>query len=244
MKRFLLSLLMVSTCMMPISFGQEPDSAADSVTVRNARFVFDDPIGRNIVTFTSNAPLETIIGRTSALYGYVDLNLDSLSDSPEAYFECDLKTLKTGIDLRDEHMRSDEYLATDSFLTATFRLLSIRKINNEVLNNETVANISGRGEFTLHGIMDSVNVTIEATYFEANEITEKRLPGDILKFKADFDIRMSHYGIAIPEEVILKLDDRIHISIDAFGGTGVEPMDRTVAETPSIGEPVEEESTD
>jgi polyisoprenoid-binding protein YceI len=241
MRKSLLSALLLSTCCLAsIGLAQEADSIADSVMIRKARFVFDDPTGRNIVMFSSEAPLETIIGRTSALYGYVDINLDSLSDNPEARFECDLTTLKTGIELRDQHMLSDDYLAADSFPMATFNLLSIKKTNMEVIWNETVANIAGRGEFSLHGTLDTVNVTITATYFEGNDVTEKRLPGDILKFKADFDIRMSNHGITIPEDVILKLDDRIHVHIDAFGGTGVEPIDRTVVAAP-VEEKTEEE---
>jgi polyisoprenoid-binding protein YceI len=245
MRRFLLGILLLFLCLIPLASAQEPDSTTDSVTVRRAKFVFDDPVGRNIVMFTSAAPLETIIGRTSALYGHVDINLDSLSDSPEAYFECDLTNLKTGIDLRDEHMASDDYLATDSFPTASFTLLSIRKTTDEIMRNEAVATISGRGQFMLHGVLDTVNVSITATYFEANDATERRLPGDILRFKADFDIRMSSYGITIPEEAILKLDDRIHVHIDAFGGTEAEPIDRSavVAEEP-IDEPEEVEETD
>jgi polyisoprenoid-binding protein YceI len=230
---------------MPLAIAQEPDSATDSVTVRMAKFVFDDPSGRNTVMFSSEAPLETIIGVTSGLYGYVDFNLDSLLDDPKAYFECDVTNLKTGIDLRDEEMLSEMYLAADSFPVATFNLLSIKKTSDMVIMNETVANIVGRGEFSLRGMADTINVTLTATYFEANEVTETRLPGDILKFKADFDIRMSHFGITIPEEVILKLDDRIHVHIDAFGGTGVEPIDRTaVTEDPVDELPEEVEATD
>jgi len=225
---------------MPLALAQEPDSAEDSLMVRRAKFVFDDPTGRNTVMFTSEAPLETIIGRTSALYGYVDFNLDSLSDSPMAFFECDLAKLKTGIDLRDEHMRSVDYLATDSFPSAKLNLIGIRRTSEEIIRNETVANIVARGEFSLHGMLDTVNVTITATYFEANEVTETRLPGDILKFKADFDIRMSKFGITIPKEAILKLDDRIHVHIDAFGGTGVEPIDRTVTYEPAEEQAPEE----
>jgi polyisoprenoid-binding protein YceI len=236
MKRFSLCILLLCTCLMPLAAAQEPDSTADSVTVRWAKFVFDDPTGRNTVMFSSEAPLETIIGVTSDLYGYVDFNLDSLLDNPKAHFECDLTNLKTGISLRDEKMRSEEYLAADSFPVATFDLLSVKKTSDMTILNETVANIVGRGQFSLRGMVDTINVTLTATYFQENEITETRLPGDILKFKADFDIRMSRFGITIPEEVILKLDDRIHVHIDAFGGTGVEPIDRSVATEAPVDE--------
>ncbi len=242
MRGFLLSVLILLTCLAAAAVGQVPAGGADSVLVRRAKFTFDDSTGRNIVMFSSLAPLETIIGRTSALYGFVELNLDSLPDDPQAFFECDLRALKTGIDLRDQHMRSADYLATDSFPMAEFRMIGIVKTNNDVLLNERSASVTGRGEFRLHGVLDTVTVIIEATYFEANDATSTRLPGDILKFKADFDIRMSTFGITIPQEVTLKLDDRIHIQVNAFGGTGVEPIDRMAAAAASPVESVGEEA--
>ena len=224
MKRLLLSTLLMATLLVSIGTAQE----SDSVIINRAKFVFDDPTGRNIVMFTSDAPLETIIGKTSALYGYIDINLDSLSDSPDIFFECDLTKLKTGIAEWDTDMLSDEYLATDSFPNATFKLLKIKRTSEEKMVNEAEVNLVVRGEFTLRGVIDTLNVTVAATYFTGNKITATRLPGDIIKFKAEFDFRMSDYGIKIPETAFLKLEDRIHVEVDAFGGTEVEPIDRSL----------------
>lgn len=236
MKRFVLGVLILSICFVATGFAQE----TDSVEVREARFVFDDAMGRNIVTFTSHAPLETILGRTSALYGYVFLNLDSLSEKADARFECDLSTLTTGMSDRDINMLSDTYLAIDSFPTASFNLLRIKKADVEVLNNEGQALLSGRGEFTLRGVLDTVNVDITMTYFTENEVTATRLPGDLLKMKAEFDIRMSDYGIVIPDSAFLMLDDRIHIEVQAFAGTGVEPIDRSAPAEMPVEQPAGE----
>ncbi|MBU1319761.1 MAG: YceI family protein [candidate division Zixibacteria bacterium] len=236
MKRFVMGALILSICFAAVGFAQE----ADTVEVREARFVFDDPVGRNIVTFSSHAPLETVIGRTSALYGHLFLNLDSLSEKTEAYFECDLSTLATGVRDRDADMLSDKYLAVDSFPTATFKLLTIKKTDFEVLNNEGQVILSGRGEFNLRGVLDTVNVEATLTYFKENKVTATRLPGDILKLKADFDIRMSNYGIKIPDTAFLMLDDRIHVEINAFGATGVQPIDRNAPAAMPVEMPVEE----
>jgi len=227
MKRFVFGVLLLSICFAAVGFAQEADEA-DTVQVREARFVFDDTLGRNIVIFTSSAPLQMIMGRTSAFYGYMSMNLDSLSEKTEAHFECDLRTLTTGVAYIDEDMFSNEFLAVDSFPTASFRLLKVRKADVERLVNEGAAAVSARGEFTLRGITDTLNVDLALTYFEGNDITATRLPGDILKVKAMFDIRLSRFGMEIPEKAFLKLDDRIHVEVDAFGGTEVAPIDRSM----------------
>ena len=220
-------LLLLCFVLSAAAFAQEE---ADSVISRRMRFVYDDSLGRNSVMFQSNAPLETIIGMTNDLYGYVEVDLDSLIDNPKAHFEVDLRGLTTGIDRRDEDMYSDTYLAIDSFPIATFELMTVRKAADYILVNEGVLDIVGRGTFEIHGVLDTVSVNVKLTYFDQNEVTETRLPGNILKLNASFNIRLSDYGIMLPETVILKLDDRISISIDAYGGTGVMPIDRTATE--------------
>jgi len=241
MKRFVLGALLLCVVLTSLAFAQEAETSesADSVVVRRAKFVFDDPVGRNIVMFKSQAPLETVIGRTSALYGNLELNLDSLSDTPAAIFEVDLTSFETGIDQRDTDMRSDVYLGTDSFPTARIELLKVTKSNFEVLLNEASVDLTGRAKLAFHGGVDTVNVSIKLTYFEASEISETRLPGDIIKMNAAFDFRMSNFGIVIPEDAFLKLDDRIHVDVDAFGGTDVEPL-RILTATRTAAEPVEE----
>ncbi len=229
MRRVLLITLLLFGTYSAVALAQEAENTSDTAVVRISKFFFDDSAGRNIVTFKSEAPLETILGVGSALYGYVQLDLDSLSDNPQAYFEFDLKSLGTGVESRDSQIVSDAYLMTDSFPDASFKLLKFKKTDVEVLSNEGVAEVSARGEFSLHGVLDTVNCAVKLIYFESNDITAKRLPGDILKIKAGFDIRMSNYGIVIPEDDILMVDDRIHIEIDAFGGTGVQPIDRALA---------------
>ncbi len=220
MKRFLLSGLVVVTCLATIVVAQSNYGS------RQMRFVYDDPDGRNVIMFTSEAPLQTIVGHSGALYGSVDVNLDTLSGDPQVSFECDLRTLKTGVSTVDDQMLSSAYLNADMYPMASFRLLKIRKANPEVLANEGVADLAGRGIFTLRGIEDTVNVNIKATYFQANEVTSRRLPGDILRIKADFEIRMSKYGIVIPETAFLMVDDRVRIEIDAYGGSSVAPLGR------------------
>ena len=69
---------------------------------------------KNLVAFISDAPIEDIEGVTSAIDGYViwsgdSLTLDANYESSEVYFEVELAGLKTGIGLRDSHLRDNEH---------------------------------------------------------------------------------------------------------------------------------------
>ena len=59
---------------------------------------------RNVVRFESKAPLETIIGITGKIDGTMDVDLREAATAA-GQFEVELTTIKTGIDMRDQHMR-------------------------------------------------------------------------------------------------------------------------------------------
>ena len=70
-----------------------------------------DKSAKNIVKFISDAPMEDFEGITDKIDGYlINDDISNLKNS-EFYFEVDLNSVKTGIALRDRHMRED-YLNT------------------------------------------------------------------------------------------------------------------------------------
>lgn len=85
-------------------------------------YIVDDPKGRDSVSFTSDAPIELIVGKTNKIKGKitVDDSLD-LSKPFNATFDVDLASIDTGIPLRNEHMR-DNFLETAKYPKASFVL--------------------------------------------------------------------------------------------------------------------------
>jgi hypothetical protein len=86
--------------------------ASTSVSAKQLNFVVDDEKKRDSISFTSDAPIELIVGKTSAVKGKisVDESMD-LSKPFTATFDVDLASIDTGIPLRNEHMR-DNFLET------------------------------------------------------------------------------------------------------------------------------------
>jgi polyisoprenoid-binding protein YceI len=172
---------------------------------------------KNIVQFVSNATLERIIGRTSAISGSIDLNLEDVSAATKGNFEVDLRTVDTGIAMRNQDMRTN-YLETDRFPTAKFRLTKIVSAEaKELLPGQTV-NIVAEGEFTVHGTGKVYQVPITLTYLPASSDpqTSERLPGgggDLISVTAEWSLKLADHGIMRPSFLFMRLAEEQVISV-------------------------------
>ncbi|MFQ5869790.1 MAG: YceI family protein [Candidatus Zixiibacteriota bacterium] len=188
---------------------------------RAERFIVDDVYGRNLVEFTSRATLETIVGMTNQVGGYIEVDPDDILTSPDCYMEVDLRSLKTGIEARDRKMR-EEFLEVDSFPKATFKLEGITKTGSRRLVDQREFELVASGVFFLHGIERPIEVSLQLTYVRESEVTRARQPGDLLHLVARFEILLSDFGIGIPHTALLKLDERQSITVDVFAFTASE----------------------
>jgi polyisoprenoid-binding protein YceI len=181
-------------------------------------FYANDERKRDVVTFTSKAPLETIVGTTGHITGMVETDPSNIMNT-KARFEVDLATIKTGIDMRDGHMR-DQYLETSKYPKAIFELTKVVEAEQSRLENQKTFNLKVEGSFTVHGVTRPVTVPIKITYYSESEETKAKLPGDLLRVDATWELLLSDYKISRPQFVILKLDDKQKIEIDVFASTG------------------------
>lgn len=64
----------------------------------------NDPVGRNVVSITSNAPLETMLTTTGQIEADIKINPNNVLDNPRARFLIPVASLDTGIKIRNDHM--------------------------------------------------------------------------------------------------------------------------------------------
>ena len=198
------------------------------------KFYINDKLKRDIVTFTSKAPLETVVGKTGDITGYIDVDPADISGTARASFEVDLASLKTGIGMRDGHMR-EQYLEVEKYPKAVFVLKEVKSAEPNTLQDNMPVDLTLLGNFTVHGITKEVEVPATAIYMKENEDTKARLPGDLLHITATFDVYLSDHNIKRPQFVILKLDDRQKIDLDFFASTAVPPAMESSAEEEDSG---------
>ena len=181
------------------------------------KFLLSGRDGRNVIKFISKAPLETIEGKTGQIDGSVEVDLSDVATAA-GQFQVDLTTIKTGIEMRDQHMR-EGYLHTDSFPKAVFKLAKVTKASQKPLADGQPVEIEAQGELTIHGVTKSVNVSGTVTYMKESEATQARLPGDLLHIDVGTPILLSDFKVERPQFVILKVNDKVDLRVDVFATT-------------------------
>ena len=176
------------------------------------KFSFEDKFGRNQATFFSTTPLEDITGITNNIKGSVTFDVNDFS-TLKGKISISVASLKTGIDLRDEHLRSANWLDAESYPEVIFE---IKKVNDIQVVEANKLRAKVTGDFTTHGVTKEVVADATVTYLDESEETKKRAPGDLLGVQAKFNIVLSDFDV---ENMILgqKVSDDIEISVNIVG---------------------------
>ncbi|MCC6979355.1 MAG: YceI family protein [Candidatus Melainabacteria bacterium] len=178
-------------------------------------YVVDDPKKRDSVSFTSDAPIELIVGKTGGIKGTIkiDETMD-LSKPFTAVFDVDLASIDTGIALRNEHMR-DNFLETKKFPKATFTVKNQPGVTG-ILKDRQKMTIKATGDFALHGITVKKSVPVDITFYKSCKDTQEKFERcDLLQIKSTFNVPFKDHGIKRPEVVFQKLADTVIVTIAA-----------------------------
>lgn len=155
--------------------------------------------GGSRVQFTSDAPLERMTGTSSAVSGTFVADPAALA-AAHGSIAVRVATIRTGIDLRDEHLRSDTWLDAARFPQATFELERVSGAG--ALTEGTEARVTLHGRFTIHGQTRAVTATARVTW-----------SGSSIRVRARFRVRLTDHGVSIPSIVELKVANEITVDV-------------------------------
>jgi polyisoprenoid-binding protein YceI len=156
-----------------------------------------DTRANNVVKFISSAPIEDFEGVTKRIDGYVLHQGTELTDNSDVYFEVDLRTLDTGIGLRNRHMRED-YLHTDKFPYARYKG-SIVRVQRSGRDNT----VAVRGTMDIHGVTRQMDINATLT-----------LTNNGYRVKSSFQIKLPDHDIPIPRFMFLKISEVMRLELD------------------------------
>jgi polyisoprenoid-binding protein YceI len=135
--------------------------------------------------------------KTTALSGSVTAGTDG-SPTLDGSVSVDLRTLDSGVSLRNEHMR-EKYLEVDKAPEYGQAVLS--EIALKGLSPDAPA---GKGSFTgsltLHGVKKAVTGTVDV-----------RRAGDGLRVKASFPVNLSDYNISEPRYLGVGVKNTVQV---------------------------------
>lgn len=161
------------------------------------------PQAKHKIEFHSKATLESFSGKAKAISAQFQIDPANVSRS-RGTVTVDLRSLDTGIGLRNQHMR-ENHLHTDTFPEAIFVLDSVTGI--------AVLDSVGRSDVTVHGTMSLHGVTNPVSVPAILSPGSEKIAGAI-RLQTEFPLKMTDYGIPRPEFLFLKLAEEVRIVVD------------------------------
>lgn len=183
------------------------------VNISAQTFSVDSKDARNQAQFISDAPFEKIVGLSSGIDAAVMINKDDITKMPKGMVKVSIENIKTGINLRDEHLRSKDWLDAEQFPYAEFHLKEIKNASSKQLLDGKKVRATLVGTFSVHGVSRDIEVPAELTYFKESKQTKAKTEGNLLVANAEFNIRLSDYDVKIPSMVVGKVNEDVQISV-------------------------------
>ena len=156
-------------------------------------------------TFVSDAPLETMTGTTAKVTGTVTFDPADISTT-KGTFKVPVVSMRTGNDLRDEHLQSDSWLDAKKNPHIIFEIMEVS--GAESLKPKKNTKVKVKGKFTAHGVTKIVEAkgTVKWTPADGGK--------DDLRIKAKFTTKLEDHDVSVPSIVRLKMANEITVSID------------------------------
>jgi len=207
---FILKIFSVIILSITMSFAQ--GFKVKATGEKTVSFLNNNP--RNQATFFSTTPFEDFTGLTNDIKGSVTFNIADIS-TLKGSFVVTVASMKTGIDLRDHDMKSEEWLDAEEYPEITFTIKKVSDIKS-IEDNKLQAKVTG--DFTVHGATNEIVADATMTYLDESEKTKAVAPGDLLGVEAKFTITLSDYDV---DNLVLgqKVSDKIDVTVNVVGSS-------------------------
>ena len=173
-----------------------------------------DKIGRNQMIFFSKAPLEDFMGSAAAISAEIRFDPVNITKTIAGKFSVEVKSMTTGLQMRDEDMQGDKWLDADKYPTINF---TMKKLDNLKSIDENRIQGTATGDLTIHGVTNSISIPITLTYMESNEATRRKVPGDLLVLLSSFSVKFSDYGVkGFTDFIGARVSEKINIELNIY----------------------------
>jgi polyisoprenoid-binding protein YceI len=197
--------------------------AALAFTPSAAEYVIPSGDDTDTVRFESTASLEFIEGKTTVVDGKLTLD-PQMPAHTTGLVRVDLRTLKTGIDLRDQHMR-ERHLDTEEFPFAYFEITGMNAADVPLTVNQAYP-ADVEGWFYIRGVKRRLTADTQL-------LPRISRSGDtVMTVAATFEIKLDEYGIPRPKALFMKLAETIKVTIDLTAVPGSPSSNITLPDWP------------
>jgi len=181
--------------------------------------VLNNKVNENQIKFFSKAPAEDIEGAANGISGTFIMDPSNI-EATTGTFTVEVKTMKTGIEMRDKHMYGGDWLNADKNPQITYTVGRIENVTVSGDKNKSVAKGTAVGTFTMNGVSKELRVPVTITYVPESEATRKKANGDFVMVQADFKVALKDHKIAGRKGIVgSKVGETIDIKANLFGST-------------------------
>lgn len=198
-------------------------------TIYAGEYGLDPSRKTDTVRFASTASLEFIEGKTGDIVGGFTFDPENAAAGVSGRLQVDLRTLKTGIDLRDRHMR-ENHLHTEVYPFAFFELTEVAGLPARLEPGQTVE-ATAAGEFFIHGNHRPIKADLEVTRLNAGQTGG--VTGAII-VRARFKIDLDDFAIDRPKALFMKLAETIELDVAFQGNAGMPVPDVVLPDWPLL----------
>ena len=190
--------ILPAICLGGLSLG------ASSAEAQARKFKVDPASSQ--IQFVSDAPLEKFTGTLSNANGQITVDPNAPSGT-KGSVKVDVATIKTGIELRDEHTKNESWLDAKKFPSAEFVITKVGGVDKLKAGEAVEATVDGK--FTLHGVTRDVTTKAKVRLVPA----EDGKP-EAIRIVGSFTIKLKDHNVSIPSIVALKVSPDIVVNVD------------------------------
>lgn len=163
------------------------------------------------ISFESHADIETIVGATNKASG--EIRTDG-KGSGSVSLSVPVVSMRTGIEDRDKHLQSKDWLNAEKHPNITFKSKKVQPVP------EKADWVEVTGDFGMHGVTREMVVKARWQPLSEEATRNAKFPeGKWMKFSGDFEVKLSDHGVKIPEFVVGKVSDTWKVKMTLFGCT-------------------------
>lgn len=179
---------------------------------------------RTTITFTGKTDMATITGSTTRAGGF------AVDEAPATHLVVPVASLRTGMEARDDVLRRADWLDAEAHPNLEFRAEAAEKLDGDTWRLE--------GSFTMRGVEKPLTIAAEVKTIPET-LGAKLGPGRWVRVKTTFDLKLSDFGIKVPDASIATVSDVWTVTVNIFGSTEkpadyVEPPARAEAAAPQV----------
>ena len=162
--------------------------------------------GESRIQFVSDAPLERFTGTSDQVSGFIKTDPEKAGKVTKAEIKVEVASIKTGLKLRDEHLRGDDWLDAKRHPAAKFVLKRVEGVTQLKPNQSVEATVHGK--FTIHGVTRDIKAPMKV------RLIQKEGKPDSLRVVGSFTINLEAHKVSVPSIVALKVAPDIEVNID------------------------------